>query len=225
MTTWIAHRVRLDRARSAVQAIATSRGLWELSLGIYCIVKGFRSSAPNLAMDDAVRVPDSPSAREKASRAGSRPPPGGTRRRTGRRTRLCRRRALSVCLRSFVCPAASGREQWKRAETLTRLPRSPRAQASSQHRERPERRNDRRWTREGAASDGYGHDERRRPQRAREPGRGDGAGLARTRPDVGRRFVLGGSHRNGAHRAGRTPHARRRSKATPAILLTVAKPG
>lgn len=35
----------------------------ELSLGIYCIIKGFRSSAPFLAMDRTVRVPESPGAR------------------------------------------------------------------------------------------------------------------------------------------------------------------
>ena len=48
---------------SALQGIATiPEFLWELSLGIYCIVKGFKSSAPILAMDETVRVPESPNA-------------------------------------------------------------------------------------------------------------------------------------------------------------------
>src|SRR5919106_430331 len=48
---------------SSLQAIATiPEFFWELSLGIYCIVKGFRSSSPILAMDGTVRVPESPSA-------------------------------------------------------------------------------------------------------------------------------------------------------------------
>jgi hypothetical protein len=47
---------------STLQGIATiPEFFWELSLGIYCIVKGFRPS-PILAMDGAVRVPESPSA-------------------------------------------------------------------------------------------------------------------------------------------------------------------
>jgi hypothetical protein len=47
---------------STLQAIATiPEFFWELSLGIYCIVKGFRSSSPILAMDPTVRVPESPS--------------------------------------------------------------------------------------------------------------------------------------------------------------------
>ena len=48
---------------SALQAIATiPEFFWELSLGIYCIVKGFKSSSPILARDGTVRVPESPSA-------------------------------------------------------------------------------------------------------------------------------------------------------------------
>ena len=48
---------------SPLQGLATiPEFIWELSLGVYCIVKGFRSSAPILAMDEAVRLPDSPSA-------------------------------------------------------------------------------------------------------------------------------------------------------------------
>jgi Domain of unknown function (DUF4386) len=47
----------------AVQAIATApEFFWELSLSIYCIVKGFRSSAPIFAGDETVMVPESPSA-------------------------------------------------------------------------------------------------------------------------------------------------------------------
>ena len=46
----------------AVQAIATiPEFFWELSLSLYCIVKGFRSSAPVLAIDEAFLVPESPS--------------------------------------------------------------------------------------------------------------------------------------------------------------------
>jgi hypothetical protein len=37
-------------------------GLWELSLGIYLVVKGYRRDAPILATDAPVRVPESPSA-------------------------------------------------------------------------------------------------------------------------------------------------------------------
>ena len=48
---------------SPLQGLATiPEFIWELSLGVYCIVKGFRSSSPILAMDEAVRLPDSPSA-------------------------------------------------------------------------------------------------------------------------------------------------------------------
>jgi hypothetical protein len=52
----------IDRG-STLQGIATiPEFFWELSLGIYCIVKGFRSDSPILAMDGTVRVPESPSA-------------------------------------------------------------------------------------------------------------------------------------------------------------------
>jgi uncharacterized protein DUF4386 len=52
---------------STLQAIATiPEFFWELSLGIYCIVKGFRPS-PILAPDGAVRVPESPSAVREGS--------------------------------------------------------------------------------------------------------------------------------------------------------------
>jgi hypothetical protein len=48
---------------STLQGIATiPEFFWELSLGIYCIVKGFRPSSPILAMDETVRVPESPTA-------------------------------------------------------------------------------------------------------------------------------------------------------------------
>jgi hypothetical protein len=47
---------------STLQGIATiPEFFWELSLGIYCIVNGFRPS-PILALDGTVRVPESPSA-------------------------------------------------------------------------------------------------------------------------------------------------------------------
>jgi hypothetical protein len=47
----------------AVQTIATlPEALWELSLSIYCIVKGFRLSSPILRMETVVRLPESESA-------------------------------------------------------------------------------------------------------------------------------------------------------------------
>jgi gamma-glutamyltranspeptidase len=50
-------------AGGPVQAIMTiPEFFWELSLGIYLIVKGFRPSSPILAMDTTIRVPESPSA-------------------------------------------------------------------------------------------------------------------------------------------------------------------
>jgi hypothetical protein len=53
---------------SIPQGIATiPEFFWELSLGIYCIVKGFRPSSPILAMDETVRVPESPSAVREGS--------------------------------------------------------------------------------------------------------------------------------------------------------------
>jgi hypothetical protein len=46
----------------AVQSIATlPEGLWELSLSVYCIVKGFRASSPILGRD-TVTLPESDSA-------------------------------------------------------------------------------------------------------------------------------------------------------------------
>jgi len=51
----------------AIQGIATlPEGLWELSLSIYCIVKGFRLSSPILRMDTVTRVPESPSTTRRA---------------------------------------------------------------------------------------------------------------------------------------------------------------
>jgi hypothetical protein len=52
---------------STLQAIATiPEFFWELSLGIYCIVKGFRP-ASILDMDETVTVPESPSAVREGS--------------------------------------------------------------------------------------------------------------------------------------------------------------
>jgi hypothetical protein len=62
MASGIAVMFDVTERGSALQGIATiPEFFWELSLGIYCIVKGFRPS-PILDMDGAVRVPDSPSA-------------------------------------------------------------------------------------------------------------------------------------------------------------------
>ncbi len=48
---------------STIDGIMTiPEGLWELSLGIYLVAKGFRRDAPILAADAPVRVPESPSA-------------------------------------------------------------------------------------------------------------------------------------------------------------------
>ena len=50
-------------ASGPIQAVMTiPEALWELSLGIYLVVKGFRRDAPILATDATVRVPESPSA-------------------------------------------------------------------------------------------------------------------------------------------------------------------
>jgi Domain of unknown function (DUF4386) len=63
MATGIAIMFDVTERGGALQAIATiPEFIWELSLGIYCIVKGFRSSSPILATDETVRVPESPSA-------------------------------------------------------------------------------------------------------------------------------------------------------------------
>ena len=63
MASGIAIMFDVTERGSALQGIATiPEFFWELSLGIYCIVKGFRPSSPILAMDETVRVPESPSA-------------------------------------------------------------------------------------------------------------------------------------------------------------------
>lgn len=63
MATGIAIMFDVTKPGSTLQAIATiPEFFWELSLGIYLIVKGFRFSSPILAMDGTVRVPESPSA-------------------------------------------------------------------------------------------------------------------------------------------------------------------
>jgi hypothetical protein len=63
MVTGIAVMFDAIERGGAVQTIATiPEFFWELSLSIYCIVMGFRSSAPILAADETVMVPDSPSA-------------------------------------------------------------------------------------------------------------------------------------------------------------------
>jgi hypothetical protein len=62
MASGIAIMFDVTERGSALQGIATiPEFFWELSLGIYCIVKGFRPS-PILDMDETVRVPESPSA-------------------------------------------------------------------------------------------------------------------------------------------------------------------
>jgi hypothetical protein len=49
-------------ASGPIQGLMTiPEAFWELSLGIYLVWKGFRASSPVLAMDDTVRVPESPS--------------------------------------------------------------------------------------------------------------------------------------------------------------------
>jgi hypothetical protein len=68
MASGIAIMFDVTEPGSPLQAIATiPEFVWELSLGIYCIVKGFRSSSPILAMDKAVTIPESPSAVREGS--------------------------------------------------------------------------------------------------------------------------------------------------------------
>ena len=63
MATGVAVAFDAIERGGAVQTIATiPEFFWELSLSIYCIVKGFRSSAPIFAGDGTVMVPQSPSA-------------------------------------------------------------------------------------------------------------------------------------------------------------------
>ena len=62
MASGIAVMFDVAERGSALQGIATiPEFIWELSLGIYCIVKGFRPSQI-LAKDGTVSVPESPSA-------------------------------------------------------------------------------------------------------------------------------------------------------------------
>jgi uncharacterized protein DUF4386 len=66
MASGIAVMFDVAERGGALQGIAGGvEGLWELSLSIYCIVKGFRPSSPILAMDETIRVPQSPSAARK----------------------------------------------------------------------------------------------------------------------------------------------------------------
>jgi len=55
-------------ARGTAQSLAGGvEGLWELSLSLYCIVKGFRLSSPLFSMETVTRLPESDSAlRDKA---------------------------------------------------------------------------------------------------------------------------------------------------------------
>jgi hypothetical protein len=62
MVTGIAVMFDAIERGGAVQAIATlPEALWELSLSIYCIVKGFRLSSPILSTE-TVTLPESESA-------------------------------------------------------------------------------------------------------------------------------------------------------------------
>ena len=66
MASGIAIMFDVTERGSTLQGIATiPEFFWELSLGIYCIVKGFKSSSPILAVDGTVRVPESPSAERR----------------------------------------------------------------------------------------------------------------------------------------------------------------
>jgi len=63
MASGIAIMFDVTERGSTLQGIATiPEFFWELSLGIYCILKGFRSSSPILAADGTVTLPESPSA-------------------------------------------------------------------------------------------------------------------------------------------------------------------
>jgi len=65
MASGIAIMFDVTERGSALQGIATiPEFFWELSLGIYCIVKGFRPSP--ILEDGAVMVPESPSATREA---------------------------------------------------------------------------------------------------------------------------------------------------------------
>jgi Domain of unknown function (DUF4386) len=63
MITGIAVMFDVIERQSAVQVIATvPEFFWELSLSIYCIVKGFRLTSPILRMDTVTTLPESKSA-------------------------------------------------------------------------------------------------------------------------------------------------------------------
>jgi len=63
MITGIAVMFDVIERQSAVQVIATiPEFFWELSLSIYCIVKGFRLSSPILRTDTVTTLPESDSA-------------------------------------------------------------------------------------------------------------------------------------------------------------------
>ena len=63
MITGIAVMFDVIERQSAIQVIATiPEFFWELSLSIYCIVKGFRLSSPILRTDTVMTVPESDSA-------------------------------------------------------------------------------------------------------------------------------------------------------------------
>ena len=63
MITGIAVMFDVIERQSAVQVIATiPEFFWELSLSIYCIVKGFRLTSPILRMDTVTTLPESESA-------------------------------------------------------------------------------------------------------------------------------------------------------------------
>jgi hypothetical protein len=60
MITGIAVMFDVIERQSAVQVIATiPEFLWELSLSIYCIVKGFRPSSPIFATETVTTLPES----------------------------------------------------------------------------------------------------------------------------------------------------------------------
>jgi Domain of unknown function (DUF4386) len=63
MATGIAVMFDAIERGGAVQTIATApEFFWELSLSIYCIVKGFRTSSPILTTEAVTRLPESDSA-------------------------------------------------------------------------------------------------------------------------------------------------------------------
>jgi hypothetical protein len=68
MATGIAVMFDAIERGGTVQAIATApEFLWELSLSIYCIVKGFRTSSPIFITEAVTRLPESDSAMRQQS--------------------------------------------------------------------------------------------------------------------------------------------------------------